>query len=179
MQHSARQQRHLARGRRYREAFEALGTSLEGQGVQLAPVAPTAYRVFFEAGRPGQAGPSQLDLLTDEAAMAAQLEGEEPGAGEGYRWGAVAGGGPLPCPCCCGRHCCVRRPARGHVLRPLCRRFLRMARRHLDMGVPFFIDRELGEVANLQGLKVGRLAAAGGCSPAWSPYAHRQAQASA
>lgn len=46
---------------------------------------PTAYRVFFEAGRPGRAGPSQLDLLADEGAMAAQLEAEEPGAGEGYR----------------------------------------------------------------------------------------------
>lgn len=30
-----------------------------------------------------------------------------------------------------------------------------MARRHLDMGVPFFIDRELSEVANPRDLQVG------------------------
>lgn len=66
--------------RRYREAFEALGTSLEDQGIQLDRVGPAAYRVFFGDG-------TRLDLLNDEAAMAAQLEGVEPGAGEGYRCG--------------------------------------------------------------------------------------------
>lgn len=64
---------------RYQEAFEALGTSLEQQGVTLDRVAPAAYRVWFAGGG------GSLDLLNDETAMAAQLEGVERGAGEGYR----------------------------------------------------------------------------------------------
>lgn len=68
--------------------------------MQLDRVAPAAYRVVFGGGAGGS-----LDLLNDEAAMAAQLEGVEAGAGEGYR------------------------------------RFLKMARSHLRMGVPYFIVR--------------------------------------
>lgn len=47
--------------------------------MELRRVGPAAYRVHFEgdAARPC----SQLDLLNDEAAMAAQLESAEPGAG--------------------------------------------------------------------------------------------------
>ena len=47
--------------------------------MELRRVGPAAYRVHFEgdAGRPC----SQLDLLNDEAAMAAQLERAELGAG--------------------------------------------------------------------------------------------------
>lgn len=73
--------------RRYREAFEAMGSSLEVQGVRLARVQPEAYRVWF----PGGGG--HLDLLNDEADMAAQLEAVEAGAADGFRWG-----------CCPARH---------------------------------------------------------------------------
>lgn len=40
---------------RYREAFAALGTTLEDQGVQLARVGPAAYRCFFETPFAGAA----------------------------------------------------------------------------------------------------------------------------
>lgn len=63
---------------RYREAFEALGTSLEEQGIAIDRVGPAAYRVWFGDG-------THLDLLNDEAAMVRQLEGVEPGAGDGFR----------------------------------------------------------------------------------------------
>ena len=39
---------------------------------------------------------------------------------------------------------------------PACSRFLKMARRHLDMGVPYFIDREFEELASARGLRVER-----------------------
>lgn len=72
----------------------------------LDRVGPAAYRVFFGDG-------SRLDLLNDEAAMAAQLEAVEAGAAEGYRCGtqgeqcAARGGRALqhrPPACClaCG-----------------------------------------------------------------------------
>ena len=51
---------------------------MEDHGIALARVEPAAYRVWFGDG-------SRLDLLNDETAMAAQLEAEEPGAGDGYR----------------------------------------------------------------------------------------------
>lgn len=38
---------------------------------------------------------------------------------------------------------------------PLRRRFLKMARLHLNMGVPYFIDRDFEDLANARGLQVG------------------------
>ena len=58
----------------YRDAFAALAG---GELPELLRVDP-AYRVFFD-------GDGSLDLLYDEAAMAAQLERVEAGAGEKYR----------------------------------------------------------------------------------------------
>ena len=52
----------------------------------LDRVGPAAYRVWFGDG-------THLDLLNDEAAMAAQLEGVERGAGEGFRWAGRAAQG--------------------------------------------------------------------------------------
>ena len=209
--------------RRYREAFEALGTTLEAQGVQLDRVGPAAYRVWFAGNGGGSGssggtsgggsgsshGSSHLDLLNDEAAMAAQLEGAERGAGEGFRCGALPGRRhgagrrsgarhgacqlgravqpcpaqdprpPLPALCsllqpasrppplagaCCA--CCACAPAHGGPTNPnhppwpapiTRRRFLRMARMHLRMGVPYFIDRDFEELANARGLQVGGL----------------------
>lgn len=74
--------------RRYREAFEAMGTSLEAQGIHLARVQPEAYRVWF----PGGGG--HLDLLNNEADMAAQLEAVEAGAADGFRCDAAHRGCP-------------------------------------------------------------------------------------
>jgi hypothetical protein len=68
---------------KYQEAFEGMGTSLQEQGIKLARVQPAAYRVWFAGGG------GHLDLLNDEAAMAAQLEAVEPGAADGYRCGVV------------------------------------------------------------------------------------------
>ncbi|KAI3436703.1 hypothetical protein D9Q98_006118 [Chlorella vulgaris] len=96
---------------KYQEAFEGMGTSLQEQGIKLARVQPAAYRVWFAGGG------GHLDLLNDEAAMAAQLEAVEPGAADGYR------------------------------------RFLRMARNNLSMGVPHFIDREFSDLASARGLQ--------------------------
>lgn len=62
----------------YRQAFAALGTTLEGEGVQLARVQPQAYRLFYGADG------SRLDMLNDPGAMAAQLESEEAGAGSAF-----------------------------------------------------------------------------------------------
>lgn len=67
-----------AAGARYQEAFEALGTSFEEQGIVIDRVGPAAYRVWFGDG-------THLDLLNDEGAMVRQLEGVEPGAGDGFR----------------------------------------------------------------------------------------------
>lgn len=69
---------------KYREAFAAMGTSLEEQDIIISRVSP-AYRVFFAGGGRQPSPFSQLDLLNDEADMAAQLEAVEPGAGDGYR----------------------------------------------------------------------------------------------
>lgn len=64
---------------KYREAFQALGSTLE-EHAEVRRVAPAAYRVFFE----GQPAASSLDLLNDPAQMAAQLEGVERGAGAAF-----------------------------------------------------------------------------------------------
>ncbi len=58
----------------YRDTFAELGAALP----PLDPVAPVAYRVFYGDG-------TSLDLLSDEDAMAAQLEAEERGAGQAFR----------------------------------------------------------------------------------------------
>lgn len=143
---------------RYREAFEALGTSLEAQGIQLDRVQPAAYRCWFGDG-------SRLDLLNDEAAMAAQLEAVEPGAAEGYRWGWGWGQRNewvLPARRSSRATCCYLQEQGSHAggcsaacqpragLLSRCaaaptacrRRFLKMARMHLRMGAPVHGSRE-------------------------------------
>eukprot|EP00898_Chlorokybus_atmophyticus_P008712 jgi/Chlat1/8842/Chrsp91S00684 len=63
---------------KYREAFEALGESLDGK-VAIKRVQPAAYRVFF-AGQE----PTSIDLTSDVAEMSRQLERFEPGASAAY-----------------------------------------------------------------------------------------------
>lgn len=95
---------------KYEETFEALGTPLSTV-LDIRKIDPAAYRVFFPSS------PSfRVDLLNDEAAMAAQLEALETGAGAAYY------------------------------------QFLAMARSHLDMGLPNFIDRDFTELEDAKGL---------------------------
>ena len=95
---------------KYKETFEALGTSLEA-AVSLQRVDPIAYRVFFPES------PSySIDLLYNVEKMSEQLECLEKGAGKAY-------------------------PA-----------FLQMARHHLDLGLPYFIDRDFSELKEAKGL---------------------------
>ena len=147
-----------------------MGTSLEEQGIRLQRVEPAAYRVWFGGGG------GSLDLLVDQAAMEAQLEAVEPGAAEGYR--RVACVAWVSWRWCIwfflpglhhwlvlslsssSTHSCEHDVAACHSLCCLscdklrCRRFLKMARLHLNLGVPHFIDRDFEALANAKGLQV-------------------------